>query len=126
MEYNRLKITLGKRVFSKKEYDILIDKKVISIKSLDEKNEYIYDRASYSIYIYEHDFVVQKTTPINILGKVEACSSDTYKIKGIIESYDTSDWPKKFLLKKAEPIIEGHFLYVEFTYQGSLNVEIIE
>jgi hypothetical protein len=121
-----IKITLGKRVFPKKEYDVLIEKKVIIIKSLDEKNEYIYDRESYSIYINEYDFVIYKTAQINLLGKVEACGSDTYKIKGIIESYNAFDWPQEFLLKKAEPIIEGNFLHVEFTYQGFLNVEIIE
>jgi hypothetical protein len=121
-----IKITLGKRVFSKKEYDVLIEKKAIIIKSLDEKKKYIYDRESYSIYINEYAFVIYKTAKINLLGEVEACGSDTYKIKGIIESYNDFDWPREFLLKKAEPIIEGNFLHVEFTYQGSLNVEIIE
>jgi hypothetical protein len=103
--YNRLKITLNKKVFSKKEYDIYIDEKVIIIKTINgEKNEYIYERSSYSIYINEYAFVVHRTDKISLMGKVEECSSNTYKIKGIIEIYDSINWPKEFILKKALPI----------------------
>lgn len=126
MEYKNIRITLGKRVFSKKEYDVTIDKKVIIIESLNGKNEYVYDKSSYSIFIDEDAFIVCKTAKIKLLGKVEPCGSDTYKIRGIIESYNTSEWPQEFRLKKAEPITEGYFLYVEFMYQGALNIEIIE
>lgn len=127
MKYNNLKITLGKRVFSKKDYDITINKKVIIIESLNGKNEYIYDRETYSIFIDEYAFIVYRTTKIKLHGKVEPCGNDTYKIVGIVESYNASDFPYEFKLKKAEPINEGlyiHFLYVEFMYQGALNIEI--
>lgn len=126
MKYTNLKITLGKRVFSKKEYDITINKKVIIVEALNGKNEYIYDRETYSIFIDEYVIIIYETKRIKLHGKVEPCGNDTYKIIGIIENYDASAFPQ-FTLKKAEPINEGlyiHFLYVEFMYQGTLNIEI--